>query len=76
MIQFHFGLFLRRAMILISGGSGYVSIAEQQSSVDLERDNILSSNTFMSSDAVSMAISLCTKMRPLLGLSISIKGGG
>ena len=40
MIQFHSGLFLRRAMILISGGSAYVSIAEQQSSVDLERDNM------------------------------------
>ena len=70
MIQFHSGLFLRRATI--SGGSGYVSITEQQSSVDLERDNILCSNTFMSSDAVSMASSLCTKMRSLLVLSISI----
>ena len=38
--QFLSGLFLRRAMILISGGSGNVSIAEQQSSVDLERDNM------------------------------------
>ena len=40
MIQFPSGLFLRRAMILIRGGSDYVSIVEQQSSVDLERDNM------------------------------------
>ena len=40
MIQFPSGLFLRRAMILIRGGSDYTSIAEQQSSVDLERDNM------------------------------------
>ena len=31
---------MRLAKILISGGSDYVSIAEQQSSVDLERDNM------------------------------------
>ena len=40
MIQFPSGLFLRRAMILIRGGSDYTSIAEQQSSVDLERENM------------------------------------
>ena len=48
--------------ILISVGSGHAAIAEQQSPVDLGHNNMSSSNTFMSSDAVSMATSLCTKI--------------
>ena len=59
MIQFHSESFLRRAMI--SGGSWYVLIVEQQSSVDMERDNMLCSNTFIGSDAVSMAVHFAQK---------------